>query len=211
MGIFPLKKQSPHRLAIFNRDHTRAEIYNDDHDVFLQGNQHSLTLFPSDQILLARILAERQGCYLHSCGVNLGGKGLLFLGHSGAGKSTMATMLKDRSRILCDDRIIVRKQPGGFRIHGTWSHGDVPNVSGGSAPLKAILFLEKARDNEALRLKDPIEIVHRLLPCLIKPFVTEDWWNKSLTLIDMISREVPCYVLRFDKSGKVIDLLDKLE
>ncbi len=83
-----------HRVAIFNKDYTRASIYNQRKDIFLKGNLHSLTLFPTDQILLARLLADRQGFYLHACGVKFQGKGLLFAGYSGAGKSTMATMLQ---------------------------------------------------------------------------------------------------------------------
>jgi len=212
LGILPTQgDKSLHRVATFNSDHTRARIYNDKEEIFLKGNLHSLTMFSSDQILLARVLADREGCYLHSCGVNFEGKGLLFVGHSEAGKSTMATMLKGKAEILCDDRIIIRKQPQtGFRIYGTWSHGDVPDVSVNSAPLKAILFLEKAEENRIMAINDKKEITKRLLSCLIKPFVTTDWWEKTLVLIEKVGERVPCYVLKFDKSGRVIDILRKL-
>jgi len=206
-----------HRVAVFNSDHTRARIYNKKEEIFLKGNLHSLTLFPTDQILLARILADRQGCYLHSCGVNFEGKGLLFTGHSEAGKSTMATLLKGKAEILCDDRIIVRRQKSEdrsqkteVRIYGTWSHGDVPDVSGNSVPLKAILFLEKSDKNCFTLLKDKEEITKKILDYLIRPLVTADWWDKTLSLVDKIVQEIPCYVLRFDKSGKVVDILRKL-
>ncbi len=52
-------------------------------------------------------------------------------------------ILRNKGEILCDDRIIVRRWPGGFRIHGTWSHGELPDVSTSDAPLRAIMFLEK--------------------------------------------------------------------
>jgi len=145
---------------------------------------------------------------LHSSGVILNGNGLLFAGHSGAGKSTMAIMLKGKAEILCDDRMIVRQQAAGFRIYGTWSHGDVPDVSSSSAPLRGIFFLEKAKENQIVTLTDKTKIVQRLLGFLIRPFVTADWWEKTLVLIDAVSREVPCYVLRFDKTGKVVRLLE---
>ena len=137
----------------------------------------------------------------------------------------MANMLKGKAEILCDDRIIIRKQPltahrspltvhrtplTAFRIYGTWSHGDVSDVSSNSAPLKAILFLHKAKENRLELIKDK-KITHKkLLSCLIKPFVTRDWWDKMLTLTDEISGHVPCYELYFDKSGKVADALRKL-
>ena len=81
--------------------------------------------------------------------VILNGQGLIFVGHSEAGKSTTAAMLKNvgvgaglvpalegdhkgsplQVEILCDDRNIVRRWEEGWRVHGTWSHGDVPEVS----------------------------------------------------------------------------------
>ncbi len=213
LGISPTPEdKNLYQLAVFNADHSRTRIYNGNNkeDSFLKGNLHSLTMFPSDQILLARVLADREGCYLHSCGVNFEGRGLLFAGHSEAGKSTIASLLKGKAEILCDDRIIVRKRPEGFKIYGTWSHGDVPDVSANSAPLKAILFLEKAEENRIIALNDKKEITKRLLSCLIMPFVTTDWWNKTLLVVDKVVEVVPCYILRFDKSGGVINLLRKL-
>ena len=50
-------------------------------------------------------------------------------------------MLKGQAAILCDDRNIVRRWKNGWRVHGTWSHGDVAEVSPASAPLRAIMFL----------------------------------------------------------------------
>ena len=211
LGISPTQgDKSLHRVVTFNADHTRARIYNYNEEIFLKGNLHSLTMFPSDQILLARILADREGFYLHSCGVNFEGKGLLFVGHSEAGKSTMATMLKGKAGILCDDRIIIRKRAEGFRIYGTWSHGDVPDVSANSAPLRAILFLEKSKENKIKLLDDKKEITKRLLSCLIKPFVTVDWWDKTLLVVDKVVKAVPCYILKFDKSPEVVNILRKL-
>jgi len=210
-GISPTRgDESIHRVAVFNNGHTRVRIYNDQtrEDSFIKGDLHSLTLFPTDQILLARVLADREGCYLHSSGVILDGNGLLFVGHSDAGKSTISTMLQGKAEILCDDRMIVRKNENGFRIHGTWSHGDVPDVSPSSAPLKAILFLEQAPKNRIIPVDDRKEIIRKLLACLIKPFETKDWWDKTLRLVEKMSREVPCYVLKFDKSGEVVDLIE---
>lgn len=179
-------------------------------ETFRKGGLHSLTLFPTDQILLARLLSDRQACYLHASGLSVGGQGLLFVGHSEAGKSTMATMLRGEGEILCDDRVIVRRWPEGFRIHGTWSHGDVPHVSAGDAPLRAILLLEKSDTNVLDPVVDRKEIVRRLPLFLIKPLVTADWWEKTLDLVEKIAREVPVYRLRFDRSGRVKDVLEPL-
>jgi MoaA/NifB/PqqE/SkfB family radical SAM enzyme len=197
------------RLAVFNQDHSHGTLCHGERQkkLFLGGNLHSLTLFPTDQILLARVLADRGGCFLHSAGVILENKGLLFVGHSDAGKSTMAKMLKGKAEILCDDRIIVREEPQGFRIYGTWSHGDVAEVSANSAPLSALLFLNKAERNLVTPIKDKGEKFKKLLPYLIKPLETRDWWDRMLDLTHRIAGSVPFYSLEFDKSGGVVEVL----
>lgn len=205
-----VKGENIHQLAVFNYNYRNNRIYNKTERPFHRGNLHSLTLFPTDQILLARVLAEREGCYIHASGVVLDGKGILFVGHSNAGKSTMVTMLREKAKVLCDDRMIVRRWPDGFRIHGTWSHGDVPDVSADSAPLKAILFLKQDRENRLIPMDHTQDIIKILLACLIRPLVTAEWWEKMLTLADTMTREVPCYSLHFTKDGGVIDLLRHL-
>ena len=198
------------RSAVFSLDHTHGVFYNDDinRGIFNMGNIGSLTLFPTDQILLARLLGYRKGCVLHSAGMIMDGNGLLFAGHSDAGKSTMSLIMKHRATILCDDRNIIKKEAGGFKLYGTWSHGDVEDVSSDSANLRAICFLKQAKENYLVRIEDRKTILKKLLACLIKPFVAATWWNNTLDLISEIVREVPCYELCFDQSGKVVKLLE---
>ena len=74
-------------------------------------------------------------------------------------------------------------------------------------PLKAIMFQEQAPENKLIPVDDRKEITRRLLACLITPFVTTDWWAKMLTLVEKIAREVPCCVLKFDRSGAVVDVI----
>ncbi len=168
-------------------------------------------MFPTDQIWLAPLLSRRQGFIFHAAGMKIGGQGLLFAGHSEAGKSTTVTLLRDAGEILCDDRMIVRRWPQGFRIHGTWSHGDVPHVSSAEAPLRAVLFLEKARTNRLIAITDRQEVLKRVLPLLIKPLITADWWKKTLAVVEEFVRAVPAYRLQFDKSGGIVKILDKLD
>lgn len=211
LGIAPEPDDpSLHCVAVFNQDHTRGRIYSAAEELFRKGDHHALTLFPTDQILLARVLADRQGCFLHSGGVILEGQGLLFVGHSEAGKSTTIQMLRGKAEILCDDRNIVRRWPDGFRVHGTWSHGEVPLVSAASAPLSAIFFLRKSSRNHLRLLENRQEILGRLLSCLIKPLVSADWWEKMLALIEVLAREIPCYEMEFDQSGEIVARLEDL-
>ncbi len=76
--------------------------------------------------------------------------------------------------------------------------------------MHAILFLEQGDENTLTPLIDRKEIVRRLLGCVVKSFVTADWWNKTLDTIERMSHEAPCYVMRFDRTGKIVEELVKL-
>lgn len=210
-----ISKNDIHQLAILDPEQKKLTIYTNGDKVFRKGNLDQITMFPSDQIFLSHILADRDGFYIHSSGAILKDKGFLFVGHSGAGKTTIAEMLKDRAKaeILCEDRVIVRKWPEGFKIHGTWNrrlNGGLRDVSANSAKLRATMFLKQAPDNRLVTPENKVEVTRRLLACLVKPLVSAEWWNKMLSLVEEIAGEVPCYILEFDKSGRVVDLLERL-
>jgi MoaA/NifB/PqqE/SkfB family radical SAM enzyme len=242
-----------HRVAVFNPDHTHGTIYSPPRDLdhIRKDGWHSLSLFPTDQIWLAPLLADRNAVLVHSAAAIVNGQGLVFVGHSEAGKSTTMELLKaacgsagagERGRegdketrgqgdwetgdaglqveILCDDRNVIRKWDSAairnsqlaipWRVHGTWSHGTTADVSSASAPLRAILFLRQSQSNEIVPLTDRKEIWRRLLATLIKPMVTAKWWQKELDVLEQIVKEVPCYSMKFDKSGKIVSELVKL-
>jgi MoaA/NifB/PqqE/SkfB family radical SAM enzyme len=220
LGISP-KADDPelHRIAVFNADYTEATIYSpaSDETRLRQVGFQSLSLFPTDQIWIAPLLADRNAALFHSAAAILNGQGFLFVGHSEAGKSTTMNMLKGLAgtgetsdlsiEILCDDRNAVRRWDTGWRVHGTWSHGDVDDVSPASAPLRAVLFLQQAQDNEIVPLTNRKEIWKRLLATLIKPMVTAEWWQKELDVLEQMVSDVPCYTMRFDKSGRIAEAL----
>jgi len=198
------------QIAEVNNDYSRMVIYNNASvkSRFLKGGVQSLTLFPTDQVLMAPLLANYNGIFLHSSGVILNGSGLLFVGHEEAGKTTIAELLNHHAEILCDDRIIIRRIEDKFRIFGTWSHGDLPIVSPSSAPLKMIMFLKKSDRNSLELIEDRFEVARLLLDCVIKPLLTVDWWEKVLSIIDDIVKAAPAYYLHFDRSGEVVTVLE---
>lgn len=198
------------KVVIFSHDYKKAEVFHRDDSFLYEEPLVSLTTLSSDQFLLAPLLAYREGFYIHSSGLSLNGKGLVFLGHSGAGKSTIAGMLKNEAKILCEDRIIVRRFPDGFKIYGTWDHGGVLPESPDSASLKAIFFLEKSNENKLIPVKDKQKILANFLAYLVRPVAEADWWDKTLQVVGKLSKEVPFYLAHFDLSGGIVDLIKNL-
>lgn len=202
-------------VAKFSEDYDSGDIFHKFSEYYLNGNVHSLTLFNNDQLYIAQLLAHRSGLYLHSSGVAINGKGILFVGHSSAGKSTIIRKLMSSKipelNVLCDDRNIVRKYDGGFRIHGTWNHGSIPTVSPSTAPLELIFILEKSVENSINLIMDKKQIRNQLIAHLVKGFTTPRWWDQNLLLVNQMANSVPCYLMKSDKSDAIVSsILEEL-
>jgi len=204
----PPREREPWVLCVIDHGHSRADIYHADSRIFAAGGAESLSLLPTDQIVLGRTLADHQAFYLHAGGLVIDGQGFVFAGHSGAGKSTLAKMLKGKgTELLCDDRVVVRRWPDGFRVHGTWSRGEVPDVSAGEGPLRRVFLLKKATASRIVPLDDPRQGLRQLLPLVIRPLITADWWEKILAVAGEMVADVPVCRLEFDRTGDAKELL----
>jgi len=207
-----------YRAAVFSGDYRRAEIYSQpgELETLRSDGWQSLALFPTDQIWLAPLLAERQALLIHSAAAVINGQGLVFIGHSSAGKSTTMELLKAANigaEVLCDDRNVLRKwggPAGEWRVHGTWSHGTTADVSPAAAPLRAVLFLHKDTQNCLEPLTARPEIWRRLLATLIRPLGTADWWQKELDILERLVQETAFYTMHFDQSGAIVPELERL-
>jgi len=74
--------------------------------------------YPLDELLIMHRLTQENAIELHGSGiVRPNGVGNLFVGHSGAGKSTTTRLWTSREEVevLSDDRIIVRRDEGSTR------------------------------------------------------------------------------------------------
>ena len=82
---------------------------------------------------------------------------------------------------LCDDRNIVRRWPDGFRVHGTWSHGDVPDPS--RRPRRCAPSSFSAGDGKRDRgHRPPAEAAAP--PAAAGPAACRgDWWRRSSTCV----------------------------
>jgi hypothetical protein len=93
--------------------------------------------YPLDELLIMHRLTQEKAIELHGCGiVRPDGTGNLFVGHSGAGKSTTTQLWTAREdvEVLSDDRIIVRRDEGGSVV-------EVPCGASGGASEQGVLRL----------------------------------------------------------------------
>lgn len=194
--------QTRDRTAILTPDFSSGDVY-------MIKNQRGFPFtYPLDELLMINLLAQGRGVMVHAFGVMDTDNGLLFAGTSGAGKSTIANLWKDKKdvTVLSDDRIIIRKIDGRFWIYGTPWHGDANVCSPEKAPLEKIFFLKHAKVNKVEEIEE-IDAVSKLLVCSFPTFWDKKGMEFTLGFIDELTREVPCYELGFLPDEGVIDLV----
>ena len=85
-----------------------------------QGSEVNPLPYPLDGLLLYFLSSAAGDIMIHGSGVICGGRGWIFTGRSGSGKTTMAGIF-DRSgdRVIHDDRLILRRAADGWVMHST--------------------------------------------------------------------------------------------
>jgi hypothetical protein len=163
--------------------------------------------YPLDELVMMHRLALGEGVEVHALGLaDADGSGYLFLGHSGAGKSTTARLWMDQPgvQLLSDDRIILRKHADKFWMYGTPWHGDAGVASPGRAPLSAIYLLEQAPANELSPLSQSRAAAELFARAFI-PHYLKNGIQFTLHFLDQLTRSVPCSVLRFVPTPSAVE------
>ena len=124
--------------------------------LYLNGFQSKAAVDNALMIQFAMASACLNTALFHSATVSFEGKGYMFLGKSGTGKSTHARLwLKHINgvELMNDDNPAVRIKPDGTTVvYGTPWSGKTPCYKNVSAPLGAIVLLSQAPYNKITRL-----------------------------------------------------------
>lgn len=154
---------APERHLVLDRGFRSATMH-------IPPSDPSLTFLTDSmaRILMSQAAVTMQGFMLHSSAVVAGdGGAYLFMGESGTGKSTHTRLWRETfadAWLLNDDLPIIRLMPDGTpRVFGTPWSGKTPCWRDESAPLRALVRLEQAAENEYTPLTD-IEALVAILP-----------------------------------------------
>ncbi len=168
------------------------------------------------QVLLINYFSQRKsGLIVHSVGIkDTDGKGYLFCGKSGAGKSTAARIWYKHSKatVLNDDRIIINKKNSNFFIHGSPWHGDFSDYLTSKlelANLNKIFFIYHSKKNTAER----ISVKNAF--CFLYPSIFPTFWDanglKNISFFcQKLIKNVPCYRLGLRNDESTIDFVRKI-
>ena len=124
--------------------------------LFTTGNYTKMAIDNTLMILYALATAAEDTVLFHAAVVSHKGKGYMFLGPSGTGKSTHAGLWVkhiDGAVLVNDDNPVVRFESGReIRVYGSPWSGKTPCYRNVSYPLGGIVELSQAPHNEICRL-----------------------------------------------------------
>lgn len=151
------------------------------------------------RVLLSALLPRQGGLLLHASAVVAAkGRGYVFAGRSGSGKTTIARLL-DRASVLNDELCIVRRvKKQGVIVNGTPFWGEMRTGPAYPEPfrLAALYFLKKAPFTARERLGGS-ETIRRLLGCICSFSRKTDEIERILGVVEGVVGHVPAYDLRF--------------
>jgi hypothetical protein len=204
----PSLPEGPEAIVCFSPHFEKVTVYCGDIDIVeMAGKKYVRNPFsyPLDQLLLMYALAEKEGALIHASGVDYNGRGYLFSGISGAGKSTLSKKFALQGHeVLSDDRVVIRKIGGEFRMFGTPWSGEAGIAKNKDLLLHGIFFIHHG-ENNFIRKISPAEAVERLMPVTSIPWYDEGAMTKILTFCEELVSSCPAYDLFFRPD---IDLQD---
>ena len=201
--------------AKFNSSAKKVTVYPG--DILTDRNSEGVGIFnpfsyPLDQILLMYFLEKKEGALFHAAGININGKGYIFPGKSGAGKTTLSRQFvaKNYSGLLSDDRIVIRKIDNRFMAFGTPWPGEAGIAVNKSVNLSGIFFITQANSNRIEEIK-PQKALERLLPVVSIPWYDKEVMIRILDFCEDVISNIPAYELFFKPDTEVADFLDKFD
>jgi hypothetical protein len=209
----PSSDWQPYKLARFDDDFTRGEIICSREHYSAAEPLYPLD-YPLDEVMFVHLLAKRRGVELHSCGLidEKTGKGYLFVGHSGAGKTTTARLWEECAnvRILSDDRIVVRRLGEEFFMYGTPWHGEAEMAHPGKARLDHIFILGRGPENKLVPVGQA-EAAAELFARCFTPFHSAEGLDFTLGFLSELIDGVACCELQFMPDESAVDFVRGLK
>lgn len=155
-----------------------------------------LQLGAGELIVRTRILFHR-GIVFHAGAVDDNGRGLVFVGHSEAGKSTQVCLWSSLPGVCAmnDDRVAVRLDGARSWAYGLPWGGTAEIARSHRAPLSAIFVLEQSTENSVRRLPSRSSIP-LLLPRSFLPYWDKDLMSLAIQTVSSLVEAVPVYLLR---------------
>ena len=160
--------------------------------------------YPFSEYVASRLLGRRGAVELHASAVVFGGLAYVFVGDSGAGKTTISRLAAAAGgHVLTDDRTVIAIRDGVPHAWGTPWHGAGKQSSPGFAPVDALCLLVQDVENRVVPLA-PAVAVKELFVRAIQSNVDRNEVEACLKTLEDLVAVRPLQRLHFDRSVTAI-------
>ncbi len=142
------------------------------------------------------LLLRHNAIVFHSSLVSYKGRGILFSGPSGMGKSTQADLWQRTfgAEILNGDRAVIFPTQDGFRAGGSPWCGSSEIYSPEHVPIEAIILLRQGKENRILPAEPKIAFLEIYSQCIVHDW-DKRYVDRLCDLVQELVRKVPVYIL----------------
>lgn len=187
-------------------DFESARVVADSLRAHFSGVRHEYALDSLLRMFLTWALLPEDGFLLHAASIVRNGKAFVFVGRSGAGKSTVAS-LSPRGSVLTDEISLIKHVDGEWHAFGTPFWGEFRAEGANiSAPLGGIFRLVQSPENRIEPLR-PGELLKSLLPCVLFFSSVLGDHHRLLQILASTSQEIPGYNLKFQRDPSFWEVL----
>lgn len=159
-------------------------------------------------VLFSNWLAKFGDVILHASGFSNDGKGYVFAGDAGVGKSTLAAQfLADPAfSILGEDQVILRLKNGQIWVYGTPWHINHQMCTSKGVPLERLYFLERYGINQIKPITST-DGIKRLLQTAFIPYYRPDAVEAIFERFVLLSEKIPFMSLSYQLGEDVWNLI----
>jgi hypothetical protein len=197
--IFPL-------LSTKNKGILRLSLTDLKWDLWLKGHSGEADPmeYPLDALILYYLTIFYGDIMIHASGINNAGRGYLFSGVSGKGKTTLAKLwYKTGATVINDDRLILRKNGGGYVMHNIPFYiDDEPRVS----PVHKIYLIGHGQENRQELMRGASAVSHVVANC-----IQQNWSREIIAQllgsVSIMCSTLPVFMLSFVPDRRIIEYI----
>lgn len=190
----------PYMGAVCDFNFKKWDVYIDEDK---QDNEIAINPFsyPVGIIMIIHIIQIYGGVLMHASGVYYENNGLLFCGVSGIGKSTMATIWKEKGAfLLSDDRVILKHLDNDLYMSNTPLYYEQHDER---CPVSNIFLLQQSKQNYLTKINKS-EAIARLMASSILQYHNEEIVNNHIDFFIKVVNGKDIYELGFVPDENII-------